>query len=103
MDQRTRKLMMIHKTLHRRDDIVSRKGGKGIASIEDSLDPLIQQLDNCIEKCGGRLITTSRNNTDNMRINQMEITRKQKWEKKTQLFGHFKQLTIDISYEKTWT
>ena len=42
MDQRTRKLMTMHKALHPRDDVdrlyVSRKeGGRGLASIEDSL------------------------------------------------------------------
>ena len=43
MDQRTRKLMTMHKTLHPRDDVdrlyVSRKeGGRGLTSIEDSVD-----------------------------------------------------------------
>ena len=43
MDQRTRKLMTMHKALHPRDDVdrlyVSRKEeGRGIASIEDSVD-----------------------------------------------------------------
>ena len=43
MDQRTRKLMTMHKALHRRDDVdrlnVSRKEGRrGLASIEDSVD-----------------------------------------------------------------
>ena len=32
----------------------------------------------------------------------MEITRKQKWEEK-QLYGCFKQLTINICHEKMWT
>ena len=46
MDQRTRKLM--HKALHPRDSVdrlyVSRKeGGRGLASIEDSVDTSIQQ------------------------------------------------------------
>ncbi len=46
MDQRTKKLMNIHKALHPRDDVdrqyVSRKeGGRGHASIEDSVDELI--------------------------------------------------------------
>ena len=44
MDQRTRKLMNMHKALHPRDDVdrlyVTRKeGGSGLASIEDSIDP----------------------------------------------------------------
>ena len=43
MDQRTRKLMTMHKALHSRDDVdrlyVSRKeGGRGLAIIEDSAD-----------------------------------------------------------------
>ena len=43
MDQRTRKLMTMHKTIHPRDDVdrlfVSRKeGGRGLASIEDTVD-----------------------------------------------------------------
>ncbi len=47
MDQRTRKLMTMHKALHHRDDVdilyVSRKeGGRGFASIEDSVDASIQ-------------------------------------------------------------
>ena len=66
MDQRTRKLMTMHKALHPRDGVdrryVSRKeGGRGLASIEDSVDALIQRLKDNIEKCRGRLITTTRN------------------------------------------
>ena len=43
MDQRTRKLMIIHKALHPRDNVdklyVPRKeGGRRLASIEDSVD-----------------------------------------------------------------
>ena len=48
MDQRTKKLMTMHRALHRRDDVnrlyVSRKeGGRGLASIEDSVDASIQR------------------------------------------------------------
>ena len=50
MDQRTRKLMTMHKALHPRDHVdrlyVSRKEGeKGLASIKDSFEPSIQQLE----------------------------------------------------------
>ena len=46
VDQRTRKLMTMHKALHPRDDVdrlyVSRKEGRrGLASIEDSIDASI--------------------------------------------------------------
>ena len=99
--------MTMHKALHPRDDIdrlyVSRKGvGRGLASIEDSFDASRQKLEDYIEKRGGKLITATRNNIYNMRINRTEITTKQKWEEK-QLYVCFKRLTSDISHEKTGT
>ena len=70
----------MHKALNPRDDVdriyVSRKeGGKGVASIEDSVDASIQQLEDNIEKRTGRLTATI-NNTDNIRIHRTEIARK---------------------------
>ncbi len=64
MDQRTRKLMTMHKALHPRDDVdrlyVSRKeGGRGLASIEDSVDASIQRLKDYIQKQEGGLITAT--------------------------------------------
>ena len=55
MDQRKRKLMTMHKALHPRDDVdrlyVSwKQGGRGLASIEDTVDALIQRLEDYIEK-----------------------------------------------------
>ena len=80
MDQRTRKPMTMHQALHPRDDVdrlyASRKeGGRGLASIADSVDASIQWLEDYIENRWGRLITTTRNNTDNTGINRTEITR----------------------------
>ena len=107
MDQRTRKLMAMHKALHPRDDVdrlyVSRKeGGKGHASIEDSVDTSIHRLENYIQKHEGGLITATRHETENTMNNTMTITRKQKWEGK-QLYGRFKRLINNISHDKTWT
>ena len=107
MDQRTRKLMRKHKAFHLRDDVdrlyVSRKeGGRGLASIEDSVDASIQRLEDYIQKHEGVLITAIRNYTDNTMDNRMTITRKQKWEGK-QLYGRFKRLIYKISNDKTWT
>ena len=47
--------MTMHKALHPRDDVdrlyVSRKeGGRGLTSIEDSVDASIQRLEDYIEK-----------------------------------------------------
>ena len=69
MDQTTRKLMTMHKALQPRDDVgrlyVSRKkGGRGLASIEVSVDASRQRLEDDIEKHEGGLITASRNHTD---------------------------------------
>ena len=107
MNQRTRKLMTMHKALHPRDDVdklyVSRKvGGRGLASFEDSVDASIQRLEDYIQKHDGGLITTVRNNTDNTMDNRITITRKQKWEGK-QLYGRFKRVINNILHDKTWT
>ena len=106
MDQRTRKLMTMHKALHPRDDVdrlyVSRKeGGRGLASIEDTVDAFIQRLEDYIEKHERGLITTIRNDTDKI-DERVTTTRKQKWEGK-QLYDRFKRLINNISHQKTWT
>ena len=93
----------MHKVLYPRDDVdricVSRKeGGRRLTSIENSVDASILR----VEKHEGRLITATRNNTDNTRTNRTTITWKQKC-KKNQLYGHFKRLTSEILHEKTWT
>ena len=105
MDQRTRKLMTMHKALYPRDNVdrlyVSRKQrGRGLASIEDTVDASIQRLEDFIEKHERGLITTTRVDTDNTITERMTTTRKQKWEGK-QLYGCFKRLINNISHQKT--
>ena len=107
MDQRTRKLMTMHKALHPRDDVdrlyLSRKEGeRGLASIEDSVDASIQRLEDYIEKHERGLIAAIRNDTDNTIDDRMATTRNQKWEEK-QLYGRFKRQINNISHQKTWT
>ena len=87
MDQRTRKLMTMHKTLHPRDNIdrlyVSRQeGGRGLASIEDSVHASIQRLKDYIQNHNGGLIKAIRNDNENTMDNRITITSKQKWEGK---------------------
>ena len=99
--------MTMHKALHHRDDVdrvyVSRKeGGRGLASIEDTVDASIQRLEDYVEKHERGLITTIRNDTDNTTDDRITITRKQKWEGK-QLKDRFKRLINNISHQKTWT
>ena len=96
MDQRTRKQMTMHKALHPRDDVDRKEGGRGLASIEDSVDASIQRLEDYIEKHDGGLITAIRNDTDNTVDNRMTKTRKQKWEGK-QL--HTRQ-NLDMAIDK---
>ena len=104
---RTRKLMTLHKAFHPIDDVdrlyVPRKeGGRGLVSIEDSVDASIQRLEDYIEKHERGLFTAIRNDTHNTKDERMTTTRKQKWEKK-QLYGCFKRLINNISHQKTWT
>ena len=87
MDQRTRKLMTMHKALHPRDDVDRRyvfrkEGGRRLASIKDTVDASIQRLEDYIEKHERGLITTIRVDTDNTINERMTTTRKQKWEGK---------------------
>ena len=44
---------------------VSRKGGRGFAGIQDSIDVSIQRLETCMKKQWGGLIRATRNNADN--------------------------------------
>ena len=82
--------MTMHKALHPRDDVdrlyVSRKeGGRGLASIEDSVGASLQLLEDYIEKHERGLITAIRNDTDNTIADRM-TTRKQKMGEKTTLW-----------------
>ena len=103
----------MHKGLHPKDDVdrlyVSRKeGGRGLVSIEDTVDAYIQRLEDYIpkkktkNKNDGGLITDIINDTDNTMNNRITITMKQKWEWK-QHYGRFKRLINNISHEKAWT
>ena len=98
----------MYNSLHPRENVdrlyVSRKeGGRGLVSIENTVDVFIQGLGDYIEKHERELITAIRNDTDNTMDNWMTITRKQKWEKK-QLYARFKRLINNISLDKigTW-
>ena len=93
MDQRTRKLMTMHKALHLRDNVdwlyVKKRKRE---SIEDNVDVSIQKLEDDIRTHIGRPETIQS-------INRTEINRKQKWEER-QLYRHFKWQTSEISHEK---
>ena len=61
----------MHEALNPRDGVdriyVPRKaGGRGLANIEDSVNTLIQRLEDHVEKHEQGLIMAIRNNTDNM-------------------------------------
>ena len=54
MDLRTRKLVTMHQAFHPRDDVDKlyeprKEGGRGLASIQDSVDASIQQLEDYIK------------------------------------------------------
>ena len=76
-------------------------GGRELASIEDSVNASIKRLEDYIRKSGGRLISATRNSTDNTWTNKPKINRKQKWEEK-QLYGRFKRRISNISRENMY-
>ena len=97
----------MHKVLNTRDVVDSlyisgKEGGRGLGSIEDSVDASMQQLEDYIQMHEGGLTTATRIDTDITIDNRMTITRKRKWEEK-QLSGSFKGLITNISHEKTWS
>ena len=62
---------------------MSRKeGGRGAASIEDSVEALTRRPENYIKKYRGIQITAPRNNIDNIRINGTKKAENKKWEEK---------------------
>ena len=79
-----------------------KEGGRGLASIQDSVDASIQRLEDYKEKHEGGLVKATRNDSENPMANIMTITRKQKCEEK-QLYWRFNRLINNISHEKTWT
>ena len=94
------------KALNPRDDVdrlyePRGEGSRRLASIDDCVEASIQRLEDYIEKRGGRLITATRNNTNDMR-KQNDNNKKTKVGRKTTL-QTFKRLKSDISSEKTWT
>ena len=65
MDQRTRKLMTMHKAFHPRDDtdrlyVPRKEGGRGLANIEYCVDTAIRALDEYTKKSKERLIAAAR-------------------------------------------
>ena len=56
MNQRTRKLITMHKALHPKDDVdrlyvLRKEGRKGLTSVEDNVDAWIKRLEDYIQKC----------------------------------------------------
>ena len=68
--------------------VLRREGRRGLASTEDIVDASIQRFKDYIQKCGEKLITAIRGNTDTTRTKRTTITRKQKWTEK-QIHGRF--------------
>ena len=98
MDQKTRKLMTMHKALDRRNDrlyALRKGGGRGHASFEDWTDTPIQRLKNHIKKKQGK----TNNRISNISTDRKAKTRKQKCEEK-QVYGYFKRKTGEICHEQ---
>ena len=106
MNQRTRKLMKVHKALRQRDDIdklhmYRKEGERGRVSFENSVDTSIRRFEYFIKKSKERIVSVTRNSRDYIKTNRTTIPSKQKLEEK-QLYGYFKRQTQEILYENTW-
>ena len=68
-DQRTMKLMTMHKALYPKNDIglmyQKKEGGRGLANIADYVDVSIHELGNYIKKIEERLITAPSSSNGN--------------------------------------
>ena len=73
--------MTVLMALHARDDIyrlnMSKKGGRGLASIEDCVDLSIQGVKGYTERCKEELISAANNNRGNRNTNR-KTTKKEK-------------------------
>ena len=96
----------MRKALHPRDNVdglcVKEWGGaEDLPSIEGSVYPSIQWLEDNIEKYVGRQIKVTRNNTNDTRTCGTKITRKKSWKKSNSM--DVLSDTSNISHKKTWT
>ena len=71
MNQKTKKLMTMHKALHSRTEIenvcVKKETGWDLASIEDSVDASIRLLEDYIKKSKGKVIIVVSNSSNNIK------------------------------------
>ena len=92
----------MQKTIHARENVnglyLSREEEIELANKEDSDEATMQRLKDYINKHGGRLITVTRDNTNNAKINIINMTRKQKWEEK-EIYRYFKRKMCKISHD----
>ena len=99
INQKTRKLITMHKALYSKDDIdcmcPEKKEEEDLPAFK--IASMHERLEDYIKKSRGRLITATINNTDNTSINRTKIARKQKWD------GYFERQASYISHKKTWT
>ena len=107
MDQRTRKLLAMHKVLRPRVNVdrlyePRKERGRELVRIEDSVDTSIRRVENYIKISQQRLVTMARNKRNNTTTKRTKITRKQKGEEKP-LYGYIRRQTSEFSHEKTWT
>ena len=84
-----------------RDDIdrlyvLRKEEGRGLTSTVNSMEDSSQALKDSMIKSKERLITATRNNTDNIMFNWITI-RKQKYKEK-QFYRYFKPQTVKISH-----
>ena len=112
LDQRTRKLLTMHKAHHPKDSVhrlyISRKeGGRGPISIENCVEIATVGLENYIQNSTERLIIAARGenkeSTESVNNVKQRIKRNRKAElKEKKLHGQFLRDIEEVADEKTW-
>ena len=75
MDQRARKLTMLHKASEKghRLYVLRKEGGRGLTSIEDWIDASVQGLKDYIKKSKEKLTKTANRSSSNVSKNRKTI------------------------------
>ena len=112
IDRKTRKLITMHKGLHPKSNtnrlyIPRKEGGRGLLSIEDTVDLANLGLKSYVRNSCERLLVAARQIEDCQGEsvkdfkNRKEIERKQEWKDKT-LHGQFLRQTDDETGKERW-
>ena len=113
MDRRTRKLLTMHNGLHPRSNvdrlyIPRREGGRGLMSVEDTVNLATIGLKRYVKESKEKLLVAARGDTENEELEtENEFKRKSRQERKANwkekvMHGQFLRQTEDVTNRDQW-